>query len=90
MFSTRVSEYRSHLSSFHRKVLQNREPLLVSGSSQGDVVVIAAEDYELLRETISILKDRATLNSLLATRAMIEEGTFEGFAAEDADDGAED
>lgn len=90
MISTRVSEYRSHLSGFHRQVLQNREPLLVAGSNQGDVVVIAAEDYELLQETIAILKDRATLNSLLQTRLMVQEGTYEGFDVEDIDGGAED
>lgn len=90
MFTTRVSEYRSHLSGFHRRVLQNREPLLVSGSNQGDVVVIAAEDYELLQETINTLKDRATLNSLLQSRSMIQEGTFEGFNMEDIESGTED
>lgn len=90
MTTTRVSEYRSHLSSFHRKVLQDREPLLVSGSNQGDVVVISAEDYQLLQETISLLKDRATLNSLLQTRTMMQEGTFGGFDMEEIDREAED
>ena len=90
MISTRVSEYRSHLSGFHRQVLQDREPLLVSGSNQGDVVVIAADDYELLQETINILKDHATLNSLLQSRSMMQEGSFEGFDMEDIDSGIED
>ena len=90
MTSTRVSEYRSHLSGFHRQVLQDREPLLVTGSNLGDVVVIAAEDYELLQETISTLKDRATLNSLLQSRTMVQDGTFDGFDMEDIDSGTED
>ncbi len=90
MITTRVSEYRSHLSGFHRQVLQDREPLLVSGSNQGDVVVIAADDYELLHETINVLKDHATLNSLLQSRSMVEEGTFEGFDMEDIDGATED
>jgi prevent-host-death family protein len=90
MITTRVSEYRSHLSGFHKRVLEDREPLLVSGSNQGDVVVIPAEDYELLQETINILKDRATLNSLLQARSLIQEGTFEGFSVEDMRGGAED
>ena len=90
MITTRVSEYRSHLSGFHRRVLEDREPLLVSGSNLGDVVVIPAEDFELLQDTINILKDRATLNSLLQSRTMIQEGTFEGFDVEDIDRGTED
>ena len=90
MITTRVSEYRSHLSGFHRQVLQNRGPRLVSGSDQGDVVVIPAEDYELLQVTIAVLKDKATLNSLLQSRTMLEDGTFEGFDMEDIDRGTED
>ncbi|HUZ17769.1 MAG TPA: type II toxin-antitoxin system prevent-host-death family antitoxin [Spirochaetia bacterium] len=90
MIVTRVSEYRSHLSGFHRRVLEDREPLLVSGSNQGDVVVLPADDYELLQETIQILKDKATLNSLLQSRAMVQEGTFEGFDMEDIDRGTQD
>lgn len=69
MITTRISDYRSRLSHFHATVLNNHEPLVVTGSSRGDVVVLPAEDYERLRETISILKDRATMNSLLDNRA---------------------
>lgn len=90
MNTTRVSEYRSHLSGFHRQVLRDREPLLVSGGNQGDVVVLAAQDYELLQETINVLKDRATLNSLLASRTMLENGTLEGFELGELDSGTED
>ena len=68
MTSTRISEYRSNLSSFHDKVLQNHEPLLVTGSGRGDVIVIPADDFERLQETIKILKDRATMNSLIESR----------------------
>ena len=90
MMRIRVSEYRSHLSGFHRQVLQDREPLLVSGSNQGDVVIIAADDFELLQETIHILKDHATLNSLLQSRSLVQDGSFEGFDLENIDSGTED
>jgi len=90
MKTTRVSEYRSHLSSFHRRVLEDREPLRVSGSNQGDVVVIPADDYERLEETIYILKDRATLNSLLEARNEMQAGTFQGYSMEEIGGGAED
>ena len=77
MITTRISEYRSRLSYFHTTVLDNHEPLIVTGSSRGDVVVLPAVDYENLRETISILKDRATMNSLLESRSDYYSGTVD-------------
>lgn len=68
MKTARISEYRGNLSSYHKQVLEDREPLRIVGSSRGDVVVIAARDFELLNETIGILKDKATMNSLLENR----------------------
>jgi len=90
MRTTRVSDYRSHLSGFHRQVLEDREPLRVSGSNQGDVVIIPADDFERLQETITMLKDKATLNSLLQTRTEIQEGTFHGYTMEDIAGGTAD
>ena len=68
MQTARISEYRSRLSTFHKSVLEDHEPLRIVGGSRGDVVVLPAEDYEGLQETINILKDRATMNSLLENR----------------------
>lgn len=74
MITTRISEYRSNLSSYHTQVLQNHEPLIVTGSSRGDIIVLPAEDYERLQESVNVLKDRATLNSLLQSRTEIAAG----------------
>ncbi len=90
MRTTRVSDYRSHLSGFHRRVLEDREPLRVSGSNQGDVVIIPADDFERLQETIMMLKDKATLNSLLQTRTELQGDTFHGYTMEDIAGGTED
>ena len=68
MVTARISEYRSNLSLFHNRVLSDHEPLRIIGPSRGDIVVIAAEDYERLQDSITVLKDRATLNSLLEGR----------------------
>jgi antitoxin YefM len=68
MITTRISEYRSNLSRFHGQILQDHEPMRVTGASRGDLIVLPAEDYERLQESISILKDRATMNSLLQGR----------------------
>lgn len=69
MQTARISEYRSNLSSFHKTVLEDHEPLRIIGGSRGDVVVLPAADYENLKKTIDILKDRATMNSLLESRS---------------------
>ena len=74
MRTARISEYRSNLSSYHRSVLEDREPLRIVGGSRGDVVVIPAKDFETLQDTIDVLKDRATMNSLLENRAEYHEG----------------
>ncbi len=78
MRTARISEYRSSLSSFHKSVLDNHEPLRIVGGSRGDVVVVPASDYENLQETISILKDRATMNSLLENRVEYFNNSAEG------------
>ena len=68
METARISEYRSKLSSYHRSVIEDHEPLRIVGGSRGDVIVLPARDYEALAETVEILKDRATINSLLENR----------------------
>ena len=65
MTTARISEYRSNLSLYHSRVLSDHEPLRIIGPSRGDVIVIAADDYDRLQASITVLKDRATLNSLL-------------------------
>ena len=84
METARISEYRSHLSQYHREVLENHEPLRIVGGSRGDVVVLPAADFEKLQETIGILKDKATLNSLLVSRSEYQSGTPGGQRIEEA------
>ena len=84
METARISEYRSQLSNYHKGVLEDHEPLRIVGGSRGDVVILPAEDYERLQETIGILKDKATLNSLLETRAEFHNGNVIGQSIEEA------
>lgn len=77
MQSAKVSEYRNQLAQLHLKIVQNHDPLRVSGK-EGDVVVIAADDYENLLETIHILKDEATMASLLETRKQVAAQNVKG------------
>ena len=78
MITARISEYRSNLSMYHNLVLTDHEPLRIVGPSRGDVIVLAVEDFERLQDSILVLKDRATLNSLLAGR-----GDFAGASREE-------
>ena len=85
MLNTKVSDYKTKLTSYHRRVVDDREILRVSGDG-ADVVVLAADDFENLQETIHILKDEATMASLLQTRREIAEGTFQGVTLAEAFD----
>jgi len=77
MITARISEYRSKLSSYHNQILSDHEPLRIIGPSRGDIVVLAAEDYERIQNSIAVLKDRATLNSLLQGRSDFPESDQE-------------
>jgi len=58
--------------------LDHHEPLIIHSGKQGEVVVIPEEDYENMKETIYILKDKVTMESLLKTRQELAQGTFTG------------
>ena len=81
---TKVSDYRNHLSKYHRKVIDDHDPLRISVSGKGDVIIIPAEDYENLQETIYILKDKLTMSSLIETRKDIYNKSFNGNSIEES------
>lgn len=80
---TKISNYRGQLAKYHKKILEDHDPLRISGT-EGDVVVIAASDYENLIENLYILKDKVTMNSLLNSRRDMAQGTFDGVSLKDA------
>jgi len=83
MQTAKVSDYRTNLATLHSKVIKNHNPLMVSGRG-GDVVIIAADDYENILETIHILKDKTTINSLMNVRKQINQNSFSGQETQDA------
>jgi len=83
MRSAKVSDYRSALGKYHRQILADHDPLRVSGRD-GDVVVLAADDFENLQESIYILKDKVTMQSLLETRKEMAQGATSGVEVKDA------
>ena len=82
MQTAKISDYRSHLSEYHQRIMDDRDPLRIATRS-GDVDILPAVDYENLVETIYILKDKVTMNSLLKTRAEMAQESFQGIEAND-------
>lgn len=82
---TKISDYRGRLAKYHKKILEDHDPLRIAGS-EGDVVVMAASDYENLIENLYILKDKVTMNSLLNSRRDMAQKTFSGLTVEEAFD----
>lgn len=78
MITAKVSDYRSHLSSFHKKVISDHDPLLISGQD-GNVIIIPEDDYENLIESIYILRDKITMRSLEETRKNVSNNEFSGY-----------
>jgi antitoxin YefM len=82
MQTAKVSDYRSCLSKYHQRIMEDHDPLRIASRS-GDVVILPADDYENMIETMYILKDEATMSSLLKTRADIAQGSFQGVEVKD-------
>jgi len=82
MQTAKISDYRSHLSEYHKRIMDDRDPLRIASRS-GDVVVLPAVDYENLVETIYILKDKVTMSSLLKTRTDMAQKSFQGIEVGD-------
>ncbi len=77
MITAKVSDYRSHLSSFHKRVISDHDLLLISGQD-GNVVILPEDDYENLIETIYILRDKTTMKSLEETRKNVLDSDYSG------------
>ena len=82
MKTAKVSDYRSHLSSFHKNVIMDHDPLLISGQ-EGNVVILPENDYENLVETIYILRDKTTMKSLERIREEMAQNVFSGHELEE-------
>jgi PHD/YefM family antitoxin component YafN of YafNO toxin-antitoxin module len=77
MLIAKVSEYRSHLSKFHQEIIKHHDPLRIAGGRE-DMIVLSSKDYDNLIETLHILKDKVTMESLLETRKKMADNSFKG------------
>jgi len=83
MITAQVSEYRKRLATYHERILLDHDQIRIS-SKKGDVVVLPAEDYENLLETIYVLKDKVTMASLLDVRKQVASGSLNTGTVEEA------
>ena len=83
MQTAKVSDYRTHLSEYHQRIMDDRDPIRIASRS-GDIVILPADDYENLVETIYILKDKVTMDSLLKTRTEMANKSFQGIEVKSA------
>jgi PHD/YefM family antitoxin component YafN of YafNO toxin-antitoxin module len=58
---------------YFRNVQQNREELIV-GSDNGNLIVIPESDWNQMNETINLLMDNLSVNSLLSGHSARENG----------------
>ena len=85
MKTAKVSDYRKSLAKFHKSILMDNEPLFLPNKN-GSVVVLSAQDYENLLETIYILSDKITTQNLIKIREQVAENKFSGVSVEKAFD----
>jgi antitoxin YefM len=71
-----LTELRKRMASYLDLAVSNREPLIVTRpAGKGDVVILAADEYEALQETVHLLSSPANAARLLASVAQDRAGT---------------
>ncbi|MBI3463125.1 MAG: type II toxin-antitoxin system Phd/YefM family antitoxin [Planctomycetes bacterium] len=74
MTETTFSKLRSHLKSYCDQAVANREPIRVRRRSGEDVVLLAADEYDSLAETMHLLSSPRNAARLLAALAEARRG----------------
>jgi PHD/YefM family antitoxin component YafN of YafNO toxin-antitoxin module len=64
MQTANVKTYRQHLASFHQRVIDEHDPVIVTGPRDGDVVVLSLKDFESLNASLAVMRDKVTMESL--------------------------
>jgi len=78
-----ASDYRKQLSKYHRHVIDDSDPLYIP-SKAGTVVVIPADEYENMVETLRVMADSVTMKSLRDTEELRRKGKPTGISIEEA------
>jgi len=65
MNTASVKEYRGSLAKFHRSVVADSDPLIVTGPRGGDIVVLSKKDFDDLELSLKILRDKPIVEGLV-------------------------
>ena len=68
------SESRAHYAETLNRVVDDREPVIVTRANREAVVILALDDYESMRETLYLLRSPANARRLLHAIEELEEG----------------
>lgn len=69
------SETRAHFAETLNRVVDDREPVIVTRAKRDSVVIMALDDYESMRETLYLLRSPANARRLFAAIDRMERGT---------------
>ena len=64
MQTANVKTYRQNLASYHQRVIDEHDPVIVTGPRDGDVVVLSLKDFESLNSSLAVMRDKVTMESL--------------------------
>jgi antitoxin YefM len=68
------SDTRAHFAETLNKVVDDREPVIVTRANREAVVIMALDDYESMRETLYLLRSPANARRLLHAIEELEDG----------------
>lgn len=68
------SDTRAHFAETLNKVVDDREPVIVTRANREAVVIMALDDYESMRETLYLLRSPANARRLLHSIEEMEAG----------------
>ena len=68
------SDTRAHFAETLNKVVDDREPVIVTRANREAVVIMALDDYESMRETLYLLRSPANARRLLGAIERMENG----------------
>jgi antitoxin YefM len=70
------TELRTHLAKYMDEVCDSRAPLYVTRQNARSVVMLSADEYEGMMETLHLLRNPANAGRLLASIAEADAGKF--------------
>ena len=68
------SDTRAHFAETLNKVVDDREPVIVTRANREAVVIMALDDYESMRETLYLLRSPANARRLFDAIERLENG----------------